>query len=279
VPDPISLPALAPIATVVVLLEVSAGTTVAAYAVDLVGKVGRGFVGTTSLICAGLMALDLLIEALLPSGTALLGAPLPPGAQASLFHWSIAFTVALLGYAFFCSVMTDVARQVVGVLAIGFGAIAIAKAAAAFGPSLGGVGTAMVAFVPAALVSGSALAGMLLGHWYLVAPNLSFRPLRRAIDIVFISVAIQAAAIVLVILTSASSVRHELLWSGDAVPFWLLVVGSGIVFTTGVALLTRHFARIRANQPATAMLYVLIISVVMGVVPAHLLFFVTGAPI
>ena len=246
---------------------------------DLVGKVGRGFVGTTSLICTGLMALDVLIEALLPSGTALLGAALPSGAQASLFHWSIAFTLALLAYAFFCSVMTDVARRVVGAIAIGFGAMAIAKAAAAFGPSLGGVGTAVVAFVPAALVSGSALAGMLLGHWYLVAPNLSFRPLRRAIDIVFAAVALQAAVIVLVILTSGSTVRGELLWSGDAVPFWLLVVGSGIVFTTGVALLTRHFARIRANQPATAMLYVLIISVVMGVVPAHLLFFVTGAPI
>jgi hypothetical protein len=277
--DPISLPALAPIATVVVLVEVASGTTAAAYTVDLVGKVGRGFVGTTSLICAGLMALDLLIEALLPSGTALLGTPLPSGAQASLFHWSIAFTAALLGYAFFCSVMTDIARRVVGAVTIGFGAMAIAKAAAAFGPSLGGVGTAVVAFVPAALVSGSALAGMLLGHWYLVAPNLSFRPLRRAIDIVFIAVAIQAVAIVLVILNSGSTVRGELLWSGDAVPFWLLVVGSGIVFTTGVALLTRHFARIRANQPATAMLYVLIISVVMGVVPAHLLFFVTGAPI
>jgi hypothetical protein len=279
VPDPISLPALAPIATVVVVLEVAAGTTVAAYAIDVVGKVGRGFVGTTSLICAGLMALDLLIEALLPTGTALLGTPLPSGAQASLFHWSIAFTVALLGYAFFCSVMTDVARRVVGAITIGFGAMAIAKAAAAFGPSLGGVDTAVVAFVPAALLSGSALAGMLLGHWYLVAPNLSFRPLRRAIDLVFIAVALQAAVIVLVILTSGSTVRGELIWSGDAVPFWLLVVGCGIVFTTGVALLTRHFARIRANQPATAMLYVLIISVVMGVVPAHLLFFVTGAPI
>ena len=278
-PDPISLPALAPIATVVVVLEVAAGTTVAAYAIDVVGKVGRGFVGTTSLICAGLMALDLLIEALLPTGTALLGTPLPSGAQASLFHWSIAFTVALLGYAFFCSVMTDVARRVVGAITIGFGAMAIAKAAAAFGPSLGGVDRAVVAFVPAALLSGSALAGMLLGHWYLVAPNLSFRPLRRAIDLVFIAVALQAAVIVLVILTSGSTVRGELIWSGDAVPFWLLVVGSGIVFTTGVGLLTRHFARIRANQPATAMLYVLIISVVMGVVPAHLLFFVTGAPI
>ena len=43
-PD-LSLPALAPIATVVVLLEVAAGTTVAAYAVDLLGKVGRGFAG------------------------------------------------------------------------------------------------------------------------------------------------------------------------------------------------------------------------------------------
>jgi hypothetical protein len=274
-----SLPALAPIATVVVVAEIAAGTTVAAYVVDILGKVGRGFIGTTAAICAGVMAISVLIEALLPPDSALLGAPLPRGAQADLLHWSIAFAVALLAYAFFCAVMTDVARRVVGLITIGFGAMAIAKAAAAFGPALGGVGTAVVAFVPAALVSGSALAGMLLGHWYLVAPNLSFRPLRRAIDIVFVAVAFQGLVIVLVIATSASAVRGELLWSGEAFPFWLLVVGSGIVFTTGVALLTRHFARIRANQPATAMLYVLIISVVMGVVPAHLLFFVTGAPI
>ncbi len=277
-PD-LSLPSLAPIATVVVVAEIAAGTTVAAYVVDVLGKVGRGFVGTTAAISAGIMAIAVLIEALLPPDSALLGAPLPPGSQADLLHWSIAFTVALLAYAFFCAVMTDVARRVVGVITIGFGAMAIAKAAAAFGPALGGVGAAVVAFVPAALVSGSALAGMLLGHWYLVAPSLSFRPLRRSIDIVFAAVAFQALVIVLVILTATSAVRGELLWSGDAFPFWLLVVGSGIVFTTGVALLTRHFARIRANQPATAMLYVLIISVVMGVVPAHLLFFVTGAPI
>jgi hypothetical protein len=279
VPDTVSLAALAPIATVVVMLEIAAGTTVAAYTVDLLGKVGRGFAGTTALICAGIMAVDVLIEGLLPAGTALLGAPLPPGSQASLFDWSIAFAAALVGYALFCAVGTDPARRVVGLITIGFGAMAIGKSAAAFGPSLGGVGTAVVAFVPAALVAGSALAGMLLGHWYLVAPNLSFRPLRRAIDIVFVSVAIQALVIILVVARTATAVRGELLSGTDAVPFWLLVIGSGIVFTTGVALLTRHFARIRANQPATAMLYVLIISVVMGVVPAHLLFFQTGAPI
>ena len=129
---------LAPIATVVVLLEVAAGTTVAAYAIDLLGRVGRGFAGTTSLICALVMGVDLLIEALLPPGTALLGAPLPHGAQADLLHWSIAFTVALLAYAFFSAVMTDVARRVVGLITIGFGAMAIAKCAAAFGPAKAG---------------------------------------------------------------------------------------------------------------------------------------------
>ncbi len=219
--DPVSLAALAPIATVVVMIEIAAGTTVAAYTVDLLGKVGRGFAGTTALICAGIMAVDVLIEGLLPSGTALLGSSLPPGSQASLFDWSIAFTIALVGYALFCAVGTDPARRVVGLITIGFGAMAIAKSAAAFGPSLGGVVTAAVAFVPAALVAGSALAGMLLGHWYLVAPNLSFRPLRRAIDIVFAAVALQLVVIVLVVARTATAVRGELLTGTDAVPFWL----------------------------------------------------------
>ena len=120
---------------------------------------------------------------------------------------------------------------------------------------------------------------MLLGHWYLVAPSLSFRPLRQMVNIVFGAVAIQAAVLAVALAAAPAATRDALLRSGDALPFWLLVVGSGLVFTSGVALLIRHFARIRANQPATAMLYVLIISVVMGVVPGHLLFFVTGTPV
>lgn len=43
--------------------------------------------------------------------------------------------------------------------------------------------------------------------------------------------------------------------------------------------LTLYYARIRANQPATAMLYVLVITVMMGVVPGHLLYFITGVPV
>ena len=202
-PDPTSLPALAPIATVVVLLEVAAGTTVAAYAVDLVGKVGRGFVGTTSLICAGVMALDVLLEALLPSGTCAARRALPSGAQASLFHWSIAFTVALLGVRVL--LLGDDRRGAPASWARSRSGSARWRSQRPQPPSAlrsAGWAPRWSPSFPRRSSPGSALAGMLLGHWYLVAPNLSFRPLRRAIDIVFIAVALQAAVIVLVILTS-----------------------------------------------------------------------------
>jgi hypothetical protein len=120
---------------------------------------------------------------------------------------------------------------------------------------------------------------MLLGHWYLVTPSLSFRPLRLSIYTVFAAVAIDSAAIAVAVVTAAPAARARVL-SGDQAPlFWLLVVGAGVLFTAAVSALTLHFARIRANQPATAMLYVLIISVVMALVPAHLIFLLTGAAV
>jgi len=262
-----------------VLLELAAGTTAAAFTVDLLARVGRGFVGTTAAICAAVMGVQVVIAASVPGGTELLHGPLRGGALSSLVDWSIGFMAALAGYALFCVVGTDAARRVVGAATIGVGGVAVARAESAFGPALGGGLATLLVFAPAALLAGTTLAGMLLGHWYLVAPSLSFRPLRRAIDLVFAAVVVQSVILGIVLATAAATARDALLHSQYAVVFWLLVVGAGLVFTTAVAMLTRHFARIRANQPATAMLYVLIITAVMGVVPAHLLFFVTGIPV
>jgi hypothetical protein len=274
-----SLPTLAPIAGFLVLLELAAGTVAAAYLIDAIGRVGRGFVGTTAVICAIVMGAALLIGVNLPTDTQLVDGSLSQGPVSGLIHWCLGFTGALLAFAFFCAVGTDAARRVVGAATLVTGAVTIAQAAIAFGPALGGAAAAAVTFVPATLVEGGALAGMLLGHWYLVSPNLSFRPLRQVINIVFASLGVESVTLAIVLGLTSSSTRDQLLTGQYAVPFWLLVFGSGIVFTGGILLLTRHFARIRANQPATAMLYALIISVVMGVVPAHLLYFVTGAPV
>ncbi|HZS15192.1 MAG TPA: hypothetical protein VFC09_11380 [Candidatus Dormibacteraeota bacterium] len=274
-----SLPALAPLVTVLVLAELAIGTVVAAFLSDLGGDVGRGFVGTTALICVVIMGLDLGLLLVLPEPSRLLDTGVDAGRYASFVHWLIGFAGATLAYALFAGVGTDAARRVVGGVAVACGATAIAMAALALGQPLGGGLTAAVAFVPAMLLGGSALAGMLLGHWYLIAPDLTFRPLRRAVYGIFVAVGIQVAALAGALAAADPDARHDLLAAHYAVPFWLLVVASGVLFTAAVNALTLYFARIRANQPATAMLYVLIITVLMGIVPAQLLYFLTRVPV
>lgn len=266
--------------TGVILVELAAGTALASHAVALLGRAGRGFVGTTALICAVVMGVDLLLLATQPDPGQLLGAPVDPGSLAAAAHWSVAFTVLLLVDALFCAVGTDAARAVTGTLTAAAGVAAVLTTASALGPGIGGGGTAMLAFGSGALLLGTALSGMLLGHWYLISPAMSFRPLRIAVWMVFAALAADAAVITAAVVAIADqNARSALLAGADAVAFWLLVVGSGVVFTALVNGLTLYFARVRANQPATAMLYALIVSAAMGVVPAHLLYFLTGVPV
>jgi hypothetical protein len=274
-----ALPQLAPLAGLSILLELAVGTLTISYALEITGRVGRGFAGTTAAICAVVMGLVTLLAATLPSGPHLLNGAVSPDALSSFVHWTLISCGSMLVLAFFCAVGTDAARRVIGALTVVIGGVVLGKALVAFGPAVGGALAAAVAFVPATLLAGSALAGMLLGHWYLVAPRLSFGPLRQAIYAVLGSIAVQAAALAGALATASGTARDELLHGTYALPFWLLVVGAGIAFTTAVTVLTLYFARIRANQPATAMLYALIVSVAMGVIPGHLLFFLTGAPV
>jgi hypothetical protein len=274
-----SLPGLAPVVGVLVLAELAAGTLLAIYAGDLLGDAGRGFLGTTAVICLALMGVCLGLAALLPDPARLLHVPVDGTAFAGFVHWAVGFTAALAVYALLCAVGTDPARRVAGGVALLCGAVAIGHAAATFGAShLGGV-AGLVAFAPAALLSGSTLAGMLLGHWYLIVPDLSFRPLRRAALLIFIALGVQAVAVAVALATAGGAIRASLLGERYGASFWLLVVGAGLIVTAAVNGLTLYYARIRANQPATAMLYVAVITVMMGVVPGHLLYFLTGAPV
>lgn len=271
-----SLPSLAPIVVILVLLELSAGALAVTWAGDLAGDAQRGFAGTTAVILLAIMGVDLVLIAVIPDPSELLHRSVDAAGFSSMIHWSVAFTVGLALYALFCAVGTDPARRVVGGAALIAGGVALARAASVFGsPLFGGWGGA-VALLPPALLAGSTLAGMLLGHWYLIAPDLSFRPLRHAVGVIFAAVAVQAVAVVGALLVAGGAERSQVLHDPA---FWLLVVATGLVATAAINGLTFYFARIRANQPATAMLYVLIISALMGVVPGHLLYFITRVPV
>jgi hypothetical protein len=273
-----SLPNLAPLAALMVLAEIAVGTSMVSHLLDVLGRIGRGFVGTTALICAAVNAIALLILANLGNPGSILSG-LGGDRLASLAHWTVAFTLALVADALFSGVGTDAARKVVGTVTTILGLVMLAQLAFFLAPALGGTGRVVVALGPAVFLSGSAWAGMLLGHWYLVTPNLSFRPLRQAVKLVMGAVIVEIVAIFAGLQLASAPARSAVLSGNDAAMFWLLVVGSGVVFTAGVCALTYYFARIRANQPATAMLYVLIISVLMAVVPAGFVFLQTGAPV
>jgi len=164
------------------------------------------------------------------------------------------------------------------VIACAIGFFAIYFLGVEVAPAADGAGSVMLAIIPTTLLFGSALSGMLLGHWYLISPNLSFRPLRHAIYLVYFAVALKLVAVVVGLVTAGPEARNFVLGGSGAILFWLLVVGAGMVFTLAVNVFTHYFVRIRSNQPATAMLYVLIIAVAMGVIPGHLLYMLTGVP-
>jgi hypothetical protein len=274
-----SLPDLAPLAGLLVVLELAAGTVAVSTALDWAGGVGRGFAGTTAAICALLMGLDLLLLSGTSDFATLLHHTVDSHAVATFAHWAVGFTVLLVVDSLFAAVGTEVARHVVAVLAVLVGLATMVAAALALGPAIGGVPVALLSFLPAAFLGGGALAGMLLGHWYLVTPSLSFRPLRLSIYAVFAAVLVDCAVIATSLAASDPLARARVMSGDQAFLFWLLVIGSGVLFTAGVNAFTLYFARIRANQPATAMLYVLIISVVMAMVPGQLIFFLTGVPV
>lgn len=275
----VSLQALAPLVAVLVLVELVAGTQVATWVGDVVAGVGRGFVGTTSVIALVVLSPALALLPFLPDPSQLVGHAVDAGRYAAFVHWTVGLAGGTAAYAFFAAVGTDAARRVVGGVAAGCGLLAVGWAAASFGSPLLGGWAGAVTLVPAALLSGSTLAGMLLGHWYLIAPDLSFRPLRLAVGLVGITLALQAAAVGIGVAGADATTRATLLGGGYGLTFWILVVAAGLLVAAAVVALAGYYARTRANQPATAMLYILVVAVLMGVVPGHLLYFLTRVPL
>jgi len=145
VPPP-SLPDLAPLAGLLVLLELAVGTVTVSAALDQAGRVGRGFAGTTAAICVLLMGADLLLISGASDIGALLHRTVDAGTVATFIHLAVAFTVLLVVDAIFAAVGTEVSRRVVAAATIAVGLACVVAAAAAIGPALGGTATALFAF-------------------------------------------------------------------------------------------------------------------------------------
>lgn len=116
------------------------------------------------------------------------------------------------------------------------------------------------------LLIGSALAAMLLGHWYLNAPGMRLAPLNRLV------ILLAGAAVLRGLLAAVM-----LVWyggpPGDHLMLVLLAIRwlFGLLGILGLAWMTRQTLRIPNTQSATGILYVCVIGVFLGELASLLL--------
>jgi hypothetical protein len=127
------------------------------------------------------------------------------------------------------------------------------------------------------LVLGAATTGMLLGHWYLVTPALTNRPLLRAIAVLLVALVAQALLLppgLLGLARSGGSASHIVASNTTIAVLWALGAVVLPLLAAGLAYAT---CRMRSFMSTTGLLYLAMIAVLPGQLLGQLLLFVTAA--
>jgi hypothetical protein len=144
----------------------------------------------------------------------------------------------------------------------------------------------VLSLLSSALVLGWSLITMLLGHWYLIVPKLSFRHLIVFCRVLVAVVLLRCVSVALSLAVAASVdpfvLPHPwsllLTLSGQGMFFWFRVLW-GLAIPLLLATMALHCARNRSNQSATGILYVLLVGSLIGEITALYLTLSTGVPI
>lgn len=118
------------------------------------------------------------------------------------------------------------------------------------------------------LVVGATVAAMLLGHWYLNAPGMLLRPLRRLVALMGAAVALRAllCGVGLGLEVTASGPFDAGRWLAIALRWLAGIVAAGIL-----AVMTWQTLKVPNTQSATGILYVGVIATFLGELTAQLL--------
>jgi hypothetical protein len=129
--------------------------------------------------------------------------------------------------------------------------------------------------VLSALVLGSAMTAMLMGHSYLIAPAMTLAPLMRLLAAVGITVALRIGLACFGLREWAA--LHNLSTAGTDLLLWLPIRWLlGLVAPLVLAWMAWETARIRSTQSATGILYVVVIVCFLGELTSLLLVEKTG---
>jgi DMSO reductase anchor subunit len=266
-----------PQAAFFLLLEAAVGGTIALFWVHLRGEVNRGF---TLFTGACLLVFAILAVWLRSAFPPLVSPDIDPTAAlwfAAERTLSLAFAAAMAGYLLGLRLgrWTSVTR-LIGPLVPLLGMASLwAAALVAPSPQLLGLGTPL-AVLAGALALGSALTGLSLGHWYLVSPTLSVKPLIQVTFLCLGALVTQGALLPLLLFAPGPSPQQvERLFNEYLVFFGVRIV-FGLLVPLIATIMTWRTARIRSLDSATGLLYIVAALILAGEIAARTLFFLTG---
>jgi len=268
-----------PLALFLILAETTVGGIATVAYLQLAGGLTPGFLKFIAVTYAILGVLAFLIVLAAPPGSYRhLLAINQPAANVLVFLQAV-FVLALLANAAI-SWRGSGPYSATSAVTLLAAVLVLVGTAAAFWPMAGsplnGAGIGLMLTLSAAAL-GSATTGMLLGHWYLVTPALTNRPLLRAIGVLLISLVLQAVVVPLTLSgvgRGSGSLTHAFGLSPVLSVLWAL--GSVVLplLAAGLALAT---GRLRSFMSTTGLLYLAMIAILPGQLLGQLLFFVAAS--
>lgn len=261
------------------LMEFAAGGILVTNLLDWNGEVAPGYLFLNGIFLLGFAAAGIWLRSVLPAAR-LLAYPLPDTwLRAEPGVWA-AFALATAAALFLLKTDRRRAGRIAGTLAAALGVIALAVSALAYVPPAGSTPVVLVSFLAAALALGTVWSGMMLGHWYLVTPRLSPRPLLRLNAALAAVLTCQALLAALQALSgSLSQVAAALPAAGSGLLMALvwLRLGVGVFFPLALSFMIWRTARVRSMMSATGLLYVALGAVLAGEIINKALFFFSRA--
>ena len=236
----------------------------------------RGFTGFTAACAVGFGVLALLSDTALPPTVG--GSPVAADPA-----WEVPRRLAL---GVFCvlagGVVVAIARRRRGVSLSFVGLVAgiavLAFAALGWGGGIAGSAALLLQLAVLTAATGGVFAAMILGHWYLVTPRLSERPLVLFARLLTAVLALQVVLFIVWVAIGAGpgGVAPFAVLAGPWALFvWLRLI-VGLVFPLIVSWAAAQTARSRSMESATGLLYIGVGSIAAGTILAAGLYFGAG---
>lgn len=244
--------------------QIAAGTLLVVGITEGLGGTTRGYRLFMAWVVAALAVLLVLSELVLPAGV--------PAASGEEIRRSLVIGFAVGSGAYLLASVAGWPRWWLAVGSAGLGLSALIVLGVS--PATSGPALFAVQLVLGALALGAVTAGMLLGHWYLVTPQLSPTPLRRLIWLLIVSLVAQGALFALALIV----VGDHPIRSGIAWLTWLRLV-VGVVLALVAAVLALAASRAASLQASTGLLYIGLAFVIAGSIAGTSISYITGVPV